>query len=143
RALQTANWLMRRLDRDDNARAVRLLQHVTAASPECVSAHQILSFCHTLNAEFCWSADPADEVSKAVRAARKAIALADSDYLSHCCLAEAALFARDFEQALTSAQRTLELKTNGTVGMGVFGMVQAYAGRVDKALEPLETVLRI
>ncbi len=142
-ALRTANWLMRRLDREDNARAVRLLQQVIAAGPECVAAHQVLSFCHTLNAEFCWSADPAAEAGKAVRAGKTAIALADHDYLSHCCLAEAALFARDFEQAVASAQRALALNPNGSVAMGIFGMVHAFAGPADKALEPLETVLRI
>jgi DNA-binding SARP family transcriptional activator/TolB-like protein len=142
-ALRTANRLLRRLDRDDNAHAVHLLQQVIAANPECVAAHQILSFCHTLNAEFCWSTDPAAEAGKAVRAGKTAVALADHDYLSHCCLAEAALFARDFEQAVASAQRALALNPNGSVAMGIFGMVHAFAGPADKALEPLETVLRI
>jgi TolB-like protein/DNA-binding SARP family transcriptional activator/Flp pilus assembly protein TadD len=142
-ALQTANWLMRRLDREDNMRAVRLLQQVIAANPDCVAAHQILSFCHTLNAEFGWSIDLADEAGEAVRVGKAAVALADHDYLSHCCLAEAALFARDFEQAVAAAQRALALNPNSSVAMGISGMVHAFAGSADEALALLETVLRI
>ncbi len=142
-ALQTANWLMRRLDREDNMRAVRLLQQVIAANPECVAAHQILSFCHSLNAEFGWSADLADAAGEAVRVGKAAVALGDHDYLSHCCLAEAALFARDVEQAVASAQRALALNPNSSVAMGISGMVYAFAGPADEALALLETVLRI
>jgi adenylate cyclase len=86
---------------------------------------------------------PRESIAKAFKLAQKALAMDETDSLSHTLLGSVYLMMRQYEQAIAAGERAVALNPNGAFDRGLFGMTLSYAGRPDEAIDHLKQGIRL
>jgi adenylate cyclase len=90
-----------------------------------------------------WGESPQEFIAKAFKLAQKALSLDESDSYSHALLGTIYLFMRQYEKAITSGERSVELEPNGALVHGTLGSTLCYAGRIDEGINQLKQGIRL
>ena len=82
-------------------------------------------------------------LDEALKLARKAVALDDSDAWCHLVLGEAYLYHRQLDDAAFHFQRAIALNPNEAAGAVYMGVFAAFMGRLDEATLWMEKAFRL
>jgi len=141
--IMRAHWHIRRFTRDDLAEARRLLGEAIDLDPTNAMALGDLAFTHHFEANFGWGEDVARSYESCGEAARRAVALDDSDPLAQSALAIYDLFRSRHEEARRRLRRALDLDPNSAFVHGCLGTSYAFAGDYEAALSHCEEAIRL
>jgi adenylate cyclase len=92
---------------------------------------------------FRFTDSPEESMKLAIAAAQKALALDDSDPLTHTCLSSLYIMQRQHEKAIASAERALELSPSGARAQGSLGLALSFACRFSDAIPYFEQAIRL
>jgi tetratricopeptide (TPR) repeat protein len=92
---------------------------------------------------FRFSESPEESMKLAVDAAQKALALDDSDYLTHSCFSNLYIMQRQHDKAIASAERALELSPSGVRPLTSLGTALIFACRFSEAVQYFEQAIRL
>jgi TolB-like protein/Flp pilus assembly protein TadD len=138
-----AHWHIRRFTREDLAEARRLLDEAVALDPTNSMAYADLAFARHFEAVFGWGDGPAESHRRLGEAARKAVAIDDSDAMAHTALAIFDLFSGRHEEARRRLHHALELNPNSEFARGYLGISYAWAGDFDATSTNAEEAIRL
>lgn len=128
--------LMRRMARDDNAAALRLLSQVTALDPDYAPGWAFLGLTHAIDYRNAFSGPRRREtVDAAVAQCERASGLDPSLPVAHLGLTLAYGGSSRPDDAVRAGRRCLELAPSDSEGMIFLGSALIYAGCPDEALE--------
>ena len=130
--------------KDDNIKAISLLEEAIAENPEYGLATALLAWCHAQQRTYLWSGDPEEERQLAVRLADLAARLTDDDATALAAIGAAySLASRDFALAERYVQRSLVIDPNNAWGWMRAGWVSQYQGEWERGLERFARARRI
>jgi adenylate cyclase len=141
--IMRAHWRIRRFTQDDMAEARRLLAQAIALDPANSMALSDLAFACHFEAVFGWGDGPAASHALLGEAARKAVAMDDSDAAAHTALAIYDLFSGRHKEARRRLLRALDLDPNSVFARGYLGISYAFSGDYDTALPHLDEAIRL
>jgi adenylate cyclase len=136
-----AHWHIRRFTERDLAEARRLLDEAIALDPANSMALADLAFARHFEAVFGWGDGPAESHAQLGAAARKAVAVDDSDAMAHTSLAIFDLFSGRHEEARRRLKLALDLDPNSMFACGYLGASYSFGGDYEAALPQLEEAL--
>jgi len=86
---------------------------------------------------------PQENYKKAFNLGQKALSINESDGYSHALMSFLYLLKREYENAIESGKRSVEIQPNGAMVHMIFGGTLSYAGRVDEAIVYLKRAIRL
>ena len=89
-----------------------------------------------------WAEDPAKTFDDALIAARKAVALDDTDSMAHANLGMLHVFRREFEDADLQLKKGIHLNPNDVKVLGIYGFYLTAVGNPDRAIEQLDLAVQ-
>jgi len=138
-----AHWHIRRFTREDLAEARRLLGEAIELDPANAMALSDLSVAHHFEAVFGWGGDVAQSYARCGEAARRAVAIDDSDANAHTALAIYDLFSGRHEEGRRRARRALDLDPNSAFTRGILGASYGFVGDYEAALQHCDEAIRL
>lgn len=130
--------------KDGNVTAFELLRRALALEPGMAYALSMLALCHYKDAILGFSADRKGSLAQARRAAERAVAIDDRDWLAHAILGITLVWTeRNFECALEHEERATALNPSATWARAFLGCVLEFGGAPDKAVPEFEAALRL
>jgi adenylate cyclase len=141
--VQRGLWHVHRFNREDLERAVQLFRDAVRLDPNFALAHSMFALGMTYQVFLSWSDDPAAALAEAGRESAFALSLDDMDPTAHTVKGFSSALSRQYDAALESARRALEL--NPSFAMGYFGLGGAsmFAGDFDGGVEANMTAIRL
>jgi adenylate cyclase len=141
-ALQ-ANEQFLRMNKQGSTMAKQLAKEAIALDPKYARPYTVIALSHMLDLYFRFSESPEESMKLAVDAAQKALALDDSDPLTHSCFSALYIMQRQHDKAIASAERALELSPSGVRALSSFGTALIYACRFSEAVQYFEQAIRL
>ncbi|MCP4329070.1 MAG: tetratricopeptide repeat protein [Alphaproteobacteria bacterium] len=134
--------LLRRFNRQDNARARDLLERAVELDPDFAVAWSLLGWSHYNDVRFGWTKE-ADVLETADVFAKRSLSLDDAQPDAHAVVGLIALIRRQFEEALSYGERAVELGPNIADCYTTLAMTLVYCGRPEEALGRIEQAMRL
>jgi adenylate cyclase len=124
--------------------ALRLAERAIEIDPNYGLAMSQAAICHYLIGLYGWSDDPETQRRQSLEMAHRAIRVADDDAttLSYAAMIVAVL-ERDADAADDLVERALALNPGSAEAWLVSGILRLRSGEVDRAVEHLETAMRL
>ena len=138
-----AHWHIRRFAQEDLAEARRLLEEAIELDPTSAMALSDLATTSHFEAVFGWGDDVTQSYLRSGDAARRAVAIDDSDATAHAVLALHDIFAGRHEEARRRLVRALDLDPNSPFVHGYLGASHAFSGDYQTALGHYEVAMRL
>jgi TolB-like protein/class 3 adenylate cyclase len=124
--------------RPTNEEALRLFNKAIEIDSQFASAYGMAAWCYVVRQTLGWFTDRAQEVTEAIRLARKAIELGKDDAMALCTAAHAlVVLARDFDAGSLFNQRARQLNPNLATAWYFGGWLRVWTGEADLAIEHL------
>lgn len=136
-----AAWHLYRFAKDNNARAIRLLEEVIAENPDVPGRHEALARAHMFDVTFGWTADPDYSIRRAKEAAERAIDMEPDDAYKLAMLAWTYAHSGDWGRAIANVERAIEIHPSSAVPHGVKAWIFGHYGESEIAIGSLETML--
>jgi adenylate cyclase len=127
------------LTSEGNRRAQELCSRAVELDPEYVSAYVGLAFSYYRDMLMGEAETPTHTKEKMFEAARKAVALDEADSSTHWVLGLACHVTGEYDRAIASASRAVELNSNRALNFIGRGVAYLLAGRYGEAIPDLET----
>jgi TolB-like protein/tetratricopeptide (TPR) repeat protein len=128
----------------ENDKALRLFSKAIEFDPGYASALGMATWCYQRRFSFGWSANPERDGIDAVRFARRAVAMGKDNavalYSAGFTLVQV---AHDVEGGAALIERALQLNSNDAVAWGLSGLVHAYLGIPETAIEHVQRGMRL
>ncbi len=103
--------------------------------PGYALAYAYLAYTHHMNYANQWHETPDRPLAHAHELAQKAVALDETDPLTHHALGTVYLWKREHNQAITELERAIALEPNFTAGLVFLGLTHHYAGNSEEAIK--------
>jgi adenylate cyclase len=132
-----------RMNKQGSIMAKQLAKEAIALDPKYALPYTVMAYSHMLDLWFRFSESPEESMKLAVDAAQKALALDDSDPLTHTCFSSLYIMQRQHDKAIASAERALELSPSGARAHGSLGSALSFACRFSEAVQYLEQAIRL
>jgi adenylate cyclase len=130
--------------REGLAEALRLFHRALELDPRFGSVAVLAGLCHMLNVVFGYANDPQFDRKEAVRLARLALSIDDSDPETLACASVTSAFmVGDSEGEIEMADRAVALNPNSWRTWNCRGMVYRIAGLPEEAIRSYERAIRI
>ncbi|MCZ6859172.1 MAG: BTAD domain-containing putative transcriptional regulator [Alphaproteobacteria bacterium] len=130
--------LLRRLKREDNARARKLYKLAATLDPNYPGALDGLAWTHVLDARFGWSASAEASVGQAAKIAQKAYALDPNRPRTYALLGHLQLFKGDMKQAIAFGEKSVALSPSGAENYALLAITYSYSGQPERSIELIE-----
>jgi adenylate cyclase len=124
-------------------RAMQLLEEAIALDPKYAYAYSILSTAYFDLVVLGASDSPRESLRRAVELGEKAVALDESNSHAHACLAFSCMYLREFDKAVSEAEKGVSLGPNSAVAYFALGAVLYTVGRPKEAIPVLRKCLRL
>jgi adenylate cyclase len=132
-----------RMNKDGSMKAKELAKEAIALDPNYAFPYAILASAHMLDVWFKFSASSKESMSLAAQAAQKALTLDDSDPKVYAALCNLYIMQRQYEKAISAAERQLELSPSGAQAHGSMGLALYFADRATEAIPFMEQAIRL
>ncbi len=119
----------------------QLAQEIVDMQPEYPDGYRMLGWYHYNLGNRGIS--PRENYKKAFKLAQKALSVDESDGWSHALMSFLYLLKREYEKAIESGKRSVEMQPNGAMVHMILGGTLSYAGRVDEAIVYLKRAIRL
>jgi adenylate cyclase len=119
----------------------QLVQEIVDMQPEYPIGYRMLGWYHYNLGNRGKS--PQENYKKAFKLAQKALSMDESDGFSHALMSFLYLLKREYEKAIESGKRSVEMQPNGATVHMILGGTLSYAGRVDEAILYLKRAIRL
>lgn len=130
---------------ESNLESRRLFEKAIEIDPSFAGAIAKLATAHSLAAEFGWASDDTAEFNRARILAEKAVALNDDLPLAHWALAR--IYSRkhnyDGARAIAELEKAIRIDPNYANAHAYYADILAMVGRSEKALNHLDTAMRL
>jgi adenylate cyclase len=132
-----------RMNKQGSIMAKQLAKEAIALDPQYALPYTVMAYSHMLDLWFRFSESPEESMKMAIAAAQKALALDDSDPLTHTCFSSLYIMQRQHDKAIASAEGALELSPSGARAHGSLGSALSFACRFSEAVQYLEQAIRL
>ncbi len=119
----------------------QLAQEIIDMEPEYTDGYRMLGWYHYNLGNRGISTQ--ENYKKASKLAQKALSIDESDGWSHALMSWIYLLQREYEKAIESGKRSVEIQPNGAGVHMILGGTLSYAGRVDEAIVYLKRAIRL
>jgi adenylate cyclase len=143
KVLQAKEYKGGTLNKERVERAMQLLEEAIALDPEYPFAYSILSTAHFDLVLIAASESPRGSLQRAVELGKKAIALDDSNSSSHANLSFPYMWLREYDKAISEAEKAISLSPNSAAAYWALGTVLCFTGRPQEAIPLLQKSLRL
>jgi TolB-like protein/class 3 adenylate cyclase len=127
--------------RESIMRRGRLAREITDAEPESGLGYRLQGWDHIELAQRGIS--PRENLAKAFKFAQKSLSLDGSDGFTHSLLGKYYLIMRQYDKAIVSGERSVELLPNGAMVHCILGMTRCDAGQVDEGIADIKQGFRL
>jgi adenylate cyclase len=129
--------------KEDYEKARPLFEEAIALEPEFIYPYVYLGYLHNLTGARGFSEDRAKSFQTAFELAQKALAIDDSHDGAHALMAACYNARREYDKALSEAERAIALNPNSSDGYLVMGSALGYSGRWEESAIYAKKYLRI
>jgi adenylate cyclase len=143
KVLQATEYKGGTMNKERVERAMQLLEEAIALDPEYAFAYSILSTAHFDLVIIGASESPRESLKRAVELGKKAIALDDSNSSVHALLTFPYMYLREYDKAISEAEKAVSLSPNSAVAYWALGTVLSFTGRPQEAIPMLQKSLRL
>jgi adenylate cyclase len=143
KVLQAGQYKSGTLNKERVERAMQLLEEAIALDPEYAIAYSILCTAHFDLVIIGASDSPRESLQRALELGKKAIALDDSNSFVHACLTFPYMYLREFDKAISEAERAISLSPNSASAYWALGTALSLSGRPQEAIPMLQKSLRL
>jgi TolB-like protein len=137
------SWLFHHVTKPMHLKARELFRQARQVDPELTEAHLWLGRVNAGLVAYGWSDEAAHDLREGQAAAVQAVTLDEKNPYAHYALAIVSNYADEFELALRSADKAIDLNPSFALGHLVRGMAALFAGRAGDAVLSLEQGLRL
>ncbi len=137
------SWLFHHVTKPTHLKARELFRQARQADPELTEAHLWLGRVNAGLVGYGWSEDSADDLREGQAAALQAVTLDERNPYAHYALAIVSNYADEFDIALRSADKAIDLNPSFALGHLVHGMASLCAGNAGGAVQSLERGLHL
>lgn len=124
--------------------ALKLFQKAIEFDPEYASAYGMAAWCYCTRKHHGWVADPAREIAKAEKLARRAVELGQEDAIALTMGARALVYLiGDFQAGAVLYDRALTLNPNLAIAWNASGWLRSRLGQHELALDHLTRAMRL
>ncbi len=134
---------LRKVTKDDNMLARKLLEEAIALDPNFPSPYVGLAYTYMVAVPRGWSDSPRRSLAKADELAQKAIALDDSLDMAHALVGRLYCYKRQYEKAISEGERAIALSPNNSSNMAMLAGILMLAGKAEDAVKWAEKAVRI
>jgi tetratricopeptide (TPR) repeat protein len=138
-----ARWHIGRLTKQDNERAVELLEDAISAAPNLAGAHSALAICHIHAQLHAWRTDSLAAIAQGEECARTAVNLDANDAEARAILGMACIFSRKFDDALEHLNRAIRLNPNLANAYGTLNAARALNRDYEGSREAVQKALAL
>jgi adenylate cyclase len=131
------------MNKEHVERAMQLLEEAIALDPEYAYAYSILSSAYFDLVVLGASDSPRESLRRAVELGKKAVALDESNPYAHANLAFPYMYLREFDKAISEAEKGRSLAPNYAGAYFALGAVLYMVGRAKEAIPILQKCLRL
>jgi adenylate cyclase len=124
-------------------RGRQLLEEAIALDPEYAHAYSMLSTYHASLVVLGASESPRESLQRAIELGEKAIALDDSNSSVHANMTFPYIYLREFDKAISEAEKAISLNPNSAVGYWALGTALSLSGRAQESIPMLQKSLRL
>ena len=138
-----AQGIFCRHTKEDYDKARPLFEEAIALEPKFVWPYVYLGYLHVGSAFRGWSEDPAKSIQMSFELAQKALAIDESHDGPHSLLALNYLMKRQYDKALSEAERAVALNPNASDAYNILGATLGILGRWEESLLYAKKSLRL
>lgn len=142
-SLLRAKALINSFTKQDNHKAIQLLEQAVALDPSSAQAHAMLSTAHLMDWMTYWVEDRPDALVRAHDFGQRAFELDDADSRANWALGEVLLFQRQYEKARRHLEKAVNLNPNDVEARGIYGYFLTIVGETNGSLAEFERALRL
>ena len=135
--------LFERTSKENNAKAMELLERAVELDPGYVWAWVRLAWTHVVAAKPGWSQSPSESIKKAVEISQKVLVLDESDSDVCALLGLVYLIQERYEQAITEGEKSLVLGPTNAQAHVLLAVSMNTMGRFDDAIELVKRAMRL
>lgn len=132
----------RRRTRSENRKARQLFEKAIELDPDFASAYVGLGLTYRVQADYGWAEFPTQALQQAKDLALKALVLDESNADAYALLGNVYTHFKRYDFAIKQLNRAIELNPNDASSYNTRGEVLLWSGKVDDAIESLETAYR-
>ena len=133
----------RRGTKQDNDTARQIFEEAIALDPNFIWPYVNLGMTHWMDARNGWSESPAKSLQMAFELTQKALAMDDSIDIGHSLLGGIYLVKRQYDKALTEAERAVALNPNGADAYFFLGGIVGALGRWEENVLYIKKSIRL
>jgi adenylate cyclase len=132
-----------RYTKEDNARAKELFEEVIALDPNYARGYSGLAISYAADVWLGVSKSPKESLARAIEFGQKAVSLDETDATAQATLAYLFAMTRQYDKAVSQAERALVLDPNSYSVINNCGLALAYSGKHGEALSLLQKAVRL
>jgi adenylate cyclase len=132
-----------RMNREGSMKAKQFAGEAIALDPKYAFPHAIMANAHMLDLWFGFGKSSQESMKLASEAAHKALSLDNSDPFIYSALSNLHVMQRQYDQAIASAERAVELCPSGARAHFTLGTAYLFACRPAEAVRSLELAIRL
>ncbi len=136
-------WYCLQTTKEGNRLARKLAEESIALDPKYASPYRVLGLTHTNDLWLGLSKSPRDSLVQAIKMAKKAIALDDSDAGLHAWLGYCLTMARRYDEGIAEGEKAVSLAPNAAAVLQLYATILTYAGRREEAIPLFREALRL
>ncbi len=140
---QRGMWLLYKFTKEGNAQAREVFERALELDATYCQALTGLAYSHQLDILFEYTDSRAESIAQLLEAARRAVALDDTDSFAHVLLAFAFRWSGQHDLAVAEAERAVELNPSNAMAQGTLGNVLDLAGRPEEGIPKIEQALQL
>lgn len=132
-----------RYTKHDNRHARELYEAAIEHDPGYARAFSANSRTHLFDWQYSWSESPEESLDTALRLAKTAVTMDDSDARAHAALGSVYLYRKEHDLSMEAYERALNLNPNDTDLMSDRADALAHCGRSEDAIEILRKAIQL
>jgi adenylate cyclase len=128
---------------EDNALAREMFEGLYRVQPDSVIGPSNISITHWLDAFFNWTDNPDESIRQAAEWAKKAMQYDNNNGIGHAVYGHLQLLDGQYDEALATCSKGVELRTSCPLAHGLMGLVLNYCGDARMAVKSLREALQL